>query len=213
MIKTVLMMQKEIIPRQANFTRLNPKIAPLSPDCMEIPQQSQPWIAPRRIAVVNNYGAAGSNAAMVVEQLKTRSTTRGASYLTASSWPFYLSAKSLESLREYSASLTSSLKGIQKEHGATATMDLAYNLAAKQNRQLKFVHTFMASNANDLERNLSPESINALRDPVHQQDRPVVLCIGGQNGTAVHLEPNLYHSSSLLRSHLVRKLSIFYVQV
>ncbi|KAL4868707.1 hypothetical protein BDV12DRAFT_197052 [Aspergillus spectabilis] len=202
MIKTILMMQKEVLPRQANFTRLNPKIAPLSPDCMEIPQQSQPWLAPRRIAVVNNYGAAGSNAAMVVEQPKKRSATNSASYLTSSSWPFYLSAKSLESLHQYSASLSSFLKRIQKGHGDTAIMDLAYNLAVKQNRELKFVHTFVASDLNDLERNLTPEEIKCLRDPLQLQHRPVVLCIGGQTGTTVYIESSLYHSSSLLRSHL-----------
>ncbi|KIA75609.1 polyketide synthase [Aspergillus ustus] len=202
MIKTVLMMQKEVLLRQANFTKLNLKIAPLSPDCMEIPQQNQPWIAPRRIAVVNNYGAAGSNAAMVVEQYKTRSTTNQASYLTASGWPFYLSAKSFESLRAYSASLASSLRDIQREHGATATMDLAYNLAGKQNRQFKFVHTFVASDINELARSLDPAKINGQRDALPQSERPVVLCIGGQNGTTVHLDYNFYHSSSLLQTHL-----------
>ncbi|KAL5341117.1 hypothetical protein BJX70DRAFT_406414 [Aspergillus crustosus] len=199
MIKTILMMQKGVLPRQANFTRLNPKIAPLSPDCMEIPQQSQPWLAPRRIAVVNNYGAAGSNAAMVVEQHQRSISNTSSS--TATSWPFYLSAKSLDSLREYAASLKSSLRGIEKEHGDTAAMDLAYNLAVKQNRHLEFVHTFVASSLKDVERNLDPAKFNG-KSYTQPQEHPVVLCIGGQNGTTAHLDSNLYHSSLLLRSHL-----------
>ncbi|KAL4931704.1 uncharacterized protein BDV17DRAFT_301824 [Aspergillus undulatus] len=205
MIKTVLMLQKEVLLRQANFTNLNPKIAPLSPDFMEIPVQNQPWIAPRRIAVVNNYGAAGSNAAMVVEQGITRraATEASCSTATGSAWPIYLSAKSLESLREYSASLASSLDGIEKEHGTTTTMNLAYNLAIKQNRQFRFVHSFVASNINEVRRNLNPAEIDGRPDALpHREERPVVLCIGGQNGTIVHLDSDLYHSTSLLRSHL-----------
>ncbi|KAL3431616.1 hypothetical protein BDV09DRAFT_198511 [Aspergillus tetrazonus] len=69
-------------------------------------------------------------------------------------------------------------------------MDLAYNLAVKQNRQFKFIHTFVASDMDDLARSLNPARINGRRDALPQRERPVVLCIGGQNGTTVHLDSN-----------------------
>ncbi|KAL4882675.1 hypothetical protein BJY04DRAFT_217168 [Aspergillus karnatakaensis] len=201
MIKTVLMMQKNIIPRQANFIKLNPKIAPLSPDCMEIPQQSQPWLAERRIAVVNNYGAAGSNVAMVLEQHKTRSTTRRISSLTSASWPFFISAQSVESLLAYSSSLAASLNNIQNDFGDGATMTLSYNLAMKQNRQLEYARILSASSLPELVTSLTSASVEDVHN-MAQQKRPVVLCIGGQNGITVYVDSHLYYGSSLFRHHL-----------
>ncbi|KAF2803145.1 ketoacyl-synt-domain-containing protein [Mytilinidion resinicola] len=71
-IKPLLMIQKGSIPKQAGFQLLNPQITPpLSHDKMEIPLETLAWDTDYRAICVNNYGAAGSNAALLVPQLPT----------------------------------------------------------------------------------------------------------------------------------------------
>lgn len=120
LIKTILMMQKRVIPKQANFTQLSPKTAPLEPDCMAIPRRTQSWTVPRRIAVVNNYGAAGSNAAIVVQDINRENdmplVNGHGSSIAVSALPFFISAKTPESLLEYCEVLKVSLPKFQDSH-------------------------------------------------------------------------------------------------
>lgn len=207
LIKTVLMMQKRVIPKQANFTQLNPKIAPLEPDRMAVLERTQPWTPPRRVAVVNNYGAAGSNAAIVVEDLNLTENdmpiaNRDGNSLAVSDLPFFISAKTPESLREYCAALKSSLRRIQESHGTKTTLNLAYNLSVKQNREFKYNYTFTASNLDELASNLD-HGLSCDFKKLPSDRCPVVLCIGGQNGRTVHLDEDLFRNSRLLQRHLV----------
>ncbi|KAI1128807.1 hypothetical protein F5Y10DRAFT_291694 [Nemania abortiva] len=206
LIKTVMMIQKRIIPKQAGFTQLNPKIPPLEPDYMAVPRQTQRWTSSRRIAVVNNYGAAGSNAAIVVQdpgRTHTLQVAKGQKRtLGASELPFFISARTPDSLREYCKTLKNILPEIQEQHGATAIRDLAYNLSVKQNRALEYNYSFTASTIEEVAFNLlSPDnSVDSKRASTKQ--RPNVLCIGGQTGRTVHLDEELFRNSSLLQKHL-----------
>jgi acyl transferase domain-containing protein len=207
LIKTVLMMQKRVIPKQANFTRLNPKIAPLEPDHMAIPQHTQQWNASKRIAVVNNYGAAGSNAAIVVQDInlgknETPVENGSSSSITDVEFPFFISAKTSESLQEYAIALKKSLSKIEQSHGVMAIVNLAYNLSVKQNREFEYNYTFMASTLGEVTSKLEQVARTNLQKRSIVQ-RPVVLCIGGQNGRTIHLDENLFRKSSILQRHLV----------
>jgi acyl transferase domain-containing protein len=66
LLKVIAMLQKKAIPPHALFNSLNPKIPPLGPDKIVIAKNLEPWEVPFRAAWVNNYGAAGSNASLVV---------------------------------------------------------------------------------------------------------------------------------------------------
>ncbi|KUI69905.1 Conidial yellow pigment biosynthesis polyketide synthase [Cytospora mali] len=207
LIKTILMMQKRAIPKQAGFTRLNPKIPPLEPDRITVPRQTQRWTAPRRIAVVNNYGAAGSNAAIVVQDLDRMNTVPVVNghgpTLTASELPFFLSAKTPESLREYCKVLKANLPQIQEGHGDTATLNLAYNLSVKQNRGFEYNYSFTASTLEEVISNLYQVQIQTVEfKKTITTRRPVVLCIGGQTGRTVHLDEGLFRNSKILQKHL-----------
>lgn len=215
LIKTVLMMQKRTIPKQANFTQLNPKIVPLEPDRMAVPERTQPWTAPRRIAVVNNYGAAGSNAAIVVQDINLTENdmpivNSDAASIAVSDLPFFTSAKTPESLREYCAALKSGLPRIQESHGTKATLNLAYNLSVKQNREFGYNYTFTASNLDELASNLH-RALSSDFKKLPTDRRPVVLCIGGQNGRSVHLDEDLFRNTRLLQRHLVSLAVKLYV--
>ncbi|KAH8202697.1 hypothetical protein TruAng_003183 [Truncatella angustata] len=179
LIKTILMFQKREVPKQANFSQLNPKISPLEPDHMTIPRRTQKWNAPKRIAVVNNYGAAGSNAAIVVQESGLEynmAATNGYESIIAAELPFFISAKTADSLRQYCSALSATLPNIAKVHGIAAVSNLAYNLAAKSNREFRYSYNFIASTLDEVATNLlEAHSVDFSEMPEHQ--RPVVLCI------------------------------------
>ncbi|KAI0378532.1 hypothetical protein F5Y04DRAFT_272492 [Hypomontagnella monticulosa] len=213
-IKTLLMMQHDKIPKQANFTRLNPKIPALGPDKMAIAAEARPWrTSTRRAALVNNYGAAGSNAAIVLREYRPALTAQEATGTlpvdSATEFPIFLSAKTPESLREYSATLK---KFIDRNPSITLG-DVAYNLARKQNRTLEYASTWTVSSLSTLKQDL--EAISSGTRPILQRSvdkkkkaatlpwpTPVVLCFSGQTGRSIYLSKDVVHSLPLLRVHL-----------
>ncbi|KAF9631050.1 conidial yellow pigment biosynthesis polyketide synthase [Lasiodiplodia theobromae] len=69
--KLLLMMQQKQIPPQASFKTLNPRLATIEQHNIVVPTTARPWHAPGhspRRALLNNFGAAGSNAALIVEE-------------------------------------------------------------------------------------------------------------------------------------------------
>jgi len=70
--KLLLMLRHRTIPRQILFKNLNPKIAPLELDHIIISTHQIPWLPSEdgctRVALLNNFGAAGSNAALILEE-------------------------------------------------------------------------------------------------------------------------------------------------
>lgn len=74
--KLLMMMEKREIPPQASFTTLNPRLQAVNANGMVIPANLKGWTrrttkSPRR-ALVNNFGASGSNAALVLEEFAPR---------------------------------------------------------------------------------------------------------------------------------------------
>ncbi|KAJ6442759.1 Polyketide synthase [Purpureocillium lavendulum] len=215
-IKTLLMIQHGTIPKQPNFTRLNPNIPSLEPDKLAIASKSRPWHdGTRRTALVNNYGAAGSNAAIVVEEYRHTFGSSDASDALpledkGPTWyPIVLSAKTQESLRSYS----SALKAFLDRLPASITLgDVAYNLAHRHNSTLEYVSSWTASSLSALRDDLEAISTGARLVTQRTVDKkskttsvlPVVLCFGGQTGRSIHLSRDLFQSSAVLRSHLGR---------
>ena len=69
--KLVLMMRHDTIPRHVSFTSLNPRIPPLSTDNIHIDTHNSPWKGRgdgKRTALLTNFGASGSNAALILEE-------------------------------------------------------------------------------------------------------------------------------------------------
>ncbi|KAL9020402.1 MAG: hypothetical protein Q9185_002376 [Variospora sp. 1 TL-2023] len=214
LIKTLLMMQNHAIPKQANFVSLNPAIGPLEKDYMNIPTRTQPWTTQSRKAVVNNYGAAGSNAAIVLydqvvseEERATLHEPLSPQYTRA--FPITIMAKSIESLRAYCAALKSFVATSYESYGEKLLPLVAHNLAKKQNRQLEFSLNFAASSISNLNDQLetSAEASDRLKKAAGHA-RPVVLCFGGQNGRRVNLSQDLFQSSEVLRKHILTALCV-----
>ncbi|KAH0593194.1 Polyketide synthase [Metarhizium humberi] len=207
LLKTILMLQKRQIPKQAYFRQLNPKVgALLDHNRLVIPVESMKWGSARRVAMVSNYGASGSNAALVVkDHAAGRSDQRDAAPGYLLDVPILVSAQSEASLREYCGALRTTL--LSNSESGSVVWDLAYNLAIKQNRTLQFNLTFPTSSAPaSLGARLEAIATGTSADMVQKRpasEPPVVLCFGGQNGTTASISRQLFDSCALLRSHLM----------
>jgi acyl transferase domain-containing protein/acyl carrier protein/SAM-dependent methyltransferase len=201
LIKTLLMMQRQTIPRQASFKRLNPKIK-LEPGRLEVPTSSIRWDADTLTACVNNYGAAGSIAAMVVQQAP-KSSNASQTNISLSRYPLFISANSAKSLGDYASALRSYIN-----HQAPSTKKLlanvAFNLSCKQNRSLPQYFAATVSNMSELDDQLRILATVPQAPPVHTvtKGKPVVLVFGGQTNRFVGLNREVHDSSILLRYHL-----------
>lgn len=207
MIKAVLMMQKGVMPVQANFNKLNSRISPLNLDHMDIPLKTKCWKA--SAVCVNNYGAAGSNAAMIVcktpgTQVPQENHAKVATSLRKH--PLLLSAHSDSSLRAYCAALHDFLARRDKaEQGTSVPADMAFELAHRGNNTLSHSVATSVSSLAELETkliDLSKSEKTEMR--VDSPNRPNVLCFGGQTKAWIGLNEELYQSILILRMHLDR---------
>ncbi|MCJ1462838.1 hypothetical protein MMC07_001441 [Pseudocyphellaria aurata] len=208
-LKTILMMENRIIPPQANFSVLNPRIPSLEQDRMAISTRSQKWNSQKLAAVVNNYGAAGSNAAILLKEyclpgVEIVGHDQQSAHCHISELPTFISAKSVESLRSYCVALKSTLTRALEASGKDALFNIAYNLARKQNRALEYHWTSTTSSLTDFSNQLDAASQGSqefTRTTI--RSRPVVLCFSGQTGNTVTLSKDLFESSKLFQNHLI----------
>lgn len=199
------MINKQKIPKQANFTRLNPAIAPPpAQDQMDIPTQLMNWKVDQRVALVTNYGAAGSNAAMVVQEYTKPGVEEKESHLISlPEVPIFISARTKDSLKSYCSSLETSLSQSQPEW---TVQDLAYNLAVKQNRNMDFSASFTVPPNKELLLSRLQSFSSETSDKLEKQQTthvPVILSFGGQSGNTAHISEELFNNCILLQSHLV----------
>lgn len=203
LIKVLLMMQYKTIPVQANFTSLNPKIPALEPDRIEIPLSTHEWDTDFQVACVNNYGAAGSNAAMIVCQppvVASYSQSRDYETSIGSRIPIFISAYSEESLKAYCVALQKTVPSSAAPKNFLPS--LAFNLAYKQNRSLSHVISTTVSDLTDFDSKMDAVISGKLQPRVNAKAQPVVLCFGGQVNNTVGLSKEVYDASNLLRLHL-----------
>lgn len=202
LLKTVLMIQKKTIPKQANFARLNPKIEPLGKDRVLIPLESKNWNAPRRIAAVNNYGASGNNSVMVVQEANFAYSALHPRPKQPSHFPIFISGRTTDAVRSYCSGLKK-LQGSNEVH--TTMADVAFNLAIKQNRKFEHISAFTSGSSQELSVQLQQVSSGVTDVERNPGSEPsIVLCFGGQDGLTAHISKGLYDSSVILQKHLVR---------
>ncbi|RYP90821.1 hypothetical protein DL770_003082 [Monosporascus sp. CRB-9-2] len=134
--KLLLMMENGKIPPQASHKRINPRLAENLSCGLVVPTEALKWEsmfgrAPRR-ALLNNFGAAGSNAALVLEEyqaghrrvrnkMKLLNSTRSRHVLN-------LSAKSEQSLEKLRVNYIDYLE----RNGGIAPLDLCYTANARK---------------------------------------------------------------------------------
>ncbi|KAF3354947.1 Rho-type GTPase-activating protein 2 [Verticillium dahliae VDG1] len=102
LIKLLLMMKHETIPQQGSFQTLNPRLTPLANEHnLVVPSSPRKWTRtkghPRR-ALLNNFGAAGSNAALILEEAPREASPTRASISQRSQHLLTMSARSAKAL-------------------------------------------------------------------------------------------------------------------
>ncbi|PYI02380.1 putative polyketide synthase [Aspergillus sclerotiicarbonarius CBS 121057] len=182
LIKVLLMMRGNFIPPQASFKSMNPHIHAQPADNMEVVTSLRAWPGDRKLALINNYGACGSNSSVVVGHSAPKPAT---SSLAASSprLPFWISGLDARSIAAYSAALAPYLRahtGPEEGQAHLADDKLAKAAAATKD---------------------TAASVGVA--PV-KPERPVVLCFGGQVSTSVGLDRAVYEGAAVLRHHLDR---------
>lgn len=218
LIKTLLMLERRLIPRQANHIQLNPKIN-LVPDQIVIPLETVPWKSDTRFAMVNNYGATGNIAAILVTEPPKPRTHQsdhlnGRHTVHAKYHPMQVPvcvfandaaalARNCEKLNEY-ASRISENETPKNLNEAGCLADLAFNLSDKQNRSLPKMLVTAASSIKDLQSKLLDTARNPDKPDLCNDStpKPVILMFGGQTSQSVGLEMDVFRSCALLRKYL-----------
>ena len=202
LIKTLCVLQKESIPPHVGIK--NHLTSNFPTDAKErnlhIPYQSTPWRRSpgrKRIAIVNNFGAAGGNTTFVLEEGPERQVEetdpRSTHILT-------VSAKNIVSLQRNIQRLLSYLE----KNPGVALRDLAYTLTARR-AQYNYRVGFAVSDFSTLrklcEPCLAPEfSIKAVRS----QQPPVAFAFTGQGSFYSPMASQLFKDSPSFRNYILK---------
>lgn len=203
LIKSLLMIQNRAMPPQASHTALNSALHASPSDKMELVMRVQPWEDDTRNILINNYGASGSNASMVVTEAPRSRPRAKASDIsqTAVEYPIRLVGTDDRALKEHGARIRRFLK---TKSGTLSLPSTAFNVCRQSNPTLDKALAFSARSAEDVVRKLLAfdEGKGDVSTYSQLAARPVIMAFGGQVSTFVGLDPAVYHNSTIFRRHL-----------
>ncbi|PBK78491.1 polyketide beta-ketoacyl-synthase [Armillaria solidipes] len=193
--KILLMIAHRTIPRLISLHDLNPHIAPLDTDNTIIDRDHAAWEpspgGQTRMALLNNFGAAGSNTATLVEEFARPSPVQ----LEAVPLVFGLSAKTDTALEKLRAKYISWFQS--SESTDERLVDIAYTSTSR--RQLYEHRTAVAASTRE-ELIEKLQKAKFVQSP--SQDGKAVFVFSGQGAQYVEMGRTLYDSSPIFRSHI-----------
>ncbi|MCJ1394621.1 hypothetical protein MMC18_007501 [Xylographa bjoerkii] len=207
LVKVIMMMQQGFIPPQASHTKMNHNIDVRPDDMMELVTKMRSWDDKHKVALINNYGACGSNASIIVAQ--ARESLRGISRSTNEKcqYPFWIPGLDSRAITAYSTKLASYLHSLPKSIDSLA--DISFNLNRQSNRGLAQGYIFSCDSITELEEKLLHGARASKKDAAApagiaqvKAERPVILCFGGQVSLYVGLDRKLYDGITVFRKHL-----------
>ncbi|KAL7622053.1 polyketide beta-ketoacyl-synthase [Parahypoxylon ruwenzoriense] len=181
--KLLLMMQKRKIPPQASFKTLNPRLADQIRNIV-IPTQLLDWKSPSsrypRRALLNNFGAAGSNAALILEEYAPRTGDDEIEELTTarSCHILNLSAKSEQAI----ALLRDRFISYIQDHPKIRIDDLCYSSDARRQEHARYRLSVTGSDLNQLLNSLRQSKSQTTTFP-DENSRKTVFVFSGQGHT------------------------------
>ncbi|KAJ7720853.1 putative polyketide synthase [Mycena maculata] len=195
--KLLLMLQHRLIPPQISFKTLNPLIAPLEDDNTIIDKTQAPWVPSHegmtRMALLNNFGAAGSNTALLLEEhirpVAARTIPDDMSFV------FGLSAKTVPALEELRTKYIDWLRG--PASADVPLSDIAYTVTAR--RQIYGCRIAVsASTRAELVEKLGSASVVQPSNDAAQ----AVFVFSGQGGQYIGMGRRLYDESPVFRGRV-----------
>ncbi|TFK52663.1 polyketide synthase [Heliocybe sulcata] len=197
--KLLLMLRHRSIPALVSLKNLNPRIAPLESDNTVIDTKQVAWEPSQpgltRIAMLNNFGAAGSNGTLLLEEFVAKDAAvaepAGLAYV------FGLSAKTEQALADLKTKYIDYLRDPLTED--VRFSDMAYTATARRTLYA-YRSAVVASDKKDLIQKLS----NAATVQVAADAKPakVVFVFSGQGGQYLGMGGALYRSHPLFKQHV-----------
>jgi acyl transferase domain-containing protein len=194
-LKVLDMMKYGEIPPQANHNKLNQKIPDIGPDRMGVNLKLKPWDVPLRAALVNSYGAAGSNCALSccefpAGQEGVSEAIRRKDHKI--SFPIILSASTRNALVSTAKAIATHLS----ENSTKIDMaDVAFTLDQRRKRQI-FCFDALATDTGVF------DTVQTSSFEYTKQAKPVVLVFSGQFDSKVGLSRGLYDIYPIFRSYV-----------
>lgn len=199
-VKAMLVLNKGIIPPHIGIkTRFNPSLpSDLDKRNVVIPYKATPWgpnSKRRRLAMVNNFGAAGGNTSIILEEAtpkpRVAEDTRQTQVIT-------VSAKSALSLHENIKRLVEYTEGKQE----LSIADLSYTLTARKMHYNYRVSVLATSRAEAVDL-LRPHIETSISQTPHSgKQPPIAFAFTGQGVFYIGIGAQLYRDSSLFRQQL-----------
>ncbi|KAF2800562.1 hypothetical protein K505DRAFT_228585 [Melanomma pulvis-pyrius CBS 109.77] len=208
LVKVLCMMHEAAIPPQASHSVMNPAIGAKESDGIQITTQLKSWEADFKAALINNYGASGSNASMVV----TQAPKQNEKIITPAAkdekrdlnlrYPFWIPGLDDRSIRAYATKL----RELVQQKPSSSIEDLSFNMSRQSNRTLSRALILTARSVSELIQKLTAlesgsTEVSSLELP---SPRPVILSFGGQLSTTIGLDRSIYNGTALLRRHMDR---------
>ncbi|KAI3338233.1 BcPKS17, polyketide synthase [Ustulina deusta] len=205
LLKVLLMLHHQFIPPQASFRAFCGNLKASASDNMTISTSLIPWRKEFKAALINNYGASGSNAALVVTQPPgdTVATNYSAALLpNPKRYPVALLALDEWGLRRATERLVSFLKS----NTTSLPEDIAFQLVRQSNWSLPRSLILSFGSVTELIDKLSvsgneADKVAGIEVPF---PRPLILCFGGQISQYIGLDKTFYEEAKILRKHLDR---------
>ena len=202
LMKVLVMLRHRFMPAMKNFEKLNPKIPPFEIDGIEIPVSTSKWDAPKRNAMINSYGAAGSNCAIVcTEAASVGSVVNGEVTNDTSdvAYPIVISAASRTSLSRW-AKVTA--KYLQRNLKCLNLRDVAFTLG-EHRRPMRYMTMTKTKTLHDLAQILQNGEHGDVLE-FQPSSKKCVLVFSGQTDRQVALNKNMYETFELFRNYLDR---------
>jgi acyl transferase domain-containing protein len=198
-VKTMLVFQNGTIPPHIGVkTALNPALPDLSKMGVVIPFQAANWspvATQKRLAMVNNFGAAGGNTAMIIEEASPRprlcEDTRESHAIT-------VSAKTAQSLSLNIKRLVEYIEELQD----VSLADIAYTLSARR-RHYEYRKSVVVRSLTEAVKQLQPHVATAMtQTPTPRKQPPVAFAFAGQGTFYVGIAAQIYRDSPFFCAQL-----------
>lgn len=201
--KLLLMLQKKEIPIQAAFKNINPAFADLEPSGFVVPRKTVAWKhsqrTPRR-ALLNNFGAAGSNASLLLEEWNEplNFQRRCPKTQQRSAHVFALSAKTPKALQ---SAVQRHCQFLQHPQQKRATIeDVCYTATARRqvyDHRMSLVCTSVDDLLDKLQRSKPAASVHA------RHVSASIFVFSGQGGLYDGMGEELMQTSSVFRETIM----------
>lgn len=198
--KLLLMLRNKEIPGQAGLNRLNPALGDLDNAGIVVPLRSRKWdqisLQPRR-ALLNNFGAAGSNVSLLLEEMLE--TQKGNQDLDdRSAYIFNLSAKSKDALQ---VSISQHRQFFEQMSSQVPLRDICYTATARRQAYSHRISIACASLA-DLRTKIEKVDISMPKPAADSQG--IVFVFSGQGSLYPGMGKELMDTSPLFKKLILK---------